>query len=245
MKISRNAPLSKGMVASVGGSYIHIGWVCQDIQNLEPDHINLFPELAAITKKVDLEWNEVLLEFERRANEETEKLISNLKENIPTLTSIVSSVEENTPPPAPPQNQPSRPGLEADARNLFRFENDGEKVPAMKTKNSDKQVIATMVDQQEQEWNVKSNEEQGNSRPEVSFNEEDQGNCSPKLPSISEIEIKNENKDAGDAKMKEPGINETFSNSSLIHSTNGDGFGKVEPGDTKFPGLDKSFDNKP
>ena len=83
MKISRNAPLSKGMVASAGGSYIHIGWVCQDIQNLEPDHINLFPELAAMKKKVQSEWNEVLLEFERRSNKETEKQISELKTFFP------------------------------------------------------------------------------------------------------------------------------------------------------------------
>ena len=45
MKMSRNAPLSKGMVAIMSGSYIQIKWTCQDIQNLEPDHINLFPEL--------------------------------------------------------------------------------------------------------------------------------------------------------------------------------------------------------
>ena len=121
MKMSRNGPLSRGMVTSMSGPYIQIGYTCQDIQNLEPDHINLFPELATITKKVDLEWNEVLLEFERRANKETEKLISNLKEYIPTLTSIVSFVEENTSPPAPPLNQPSRPGLEADVGSHFRY----------------------------------------------------------------------------------------------------------------------------
>ena len=73
MRMSRNGPLSKGMVASVSGSYIQIECTCQDIQNLEPDHINLFPELAAIKKKVQLEWNEVLLEFERRSNKDTEK----------------------------------------------------------------------------------------------------------------------------------------------------------------------------
>ena len=49
---ARNSPLSKDMVALMAGSYIQIEYTCQDIQNLEPDHINLFPELAAIKKKV-------------------------------------------------------------------------------------------------------------------------------------------------------------------------------------------------
>ena len=147
MKISRNGPLSKGMVTLLTGYYIKIEWTCQEIQKLEPDHINRFPELAAIKKKAQLEWNEVLLEFERRSNKETEKQISELKKNHPDLFSMVSSVEENASPPAPPQHQPSRPGLEADVCSHFRYENEGEEVPALKTKNSDKQVIATMVDQ--------------------------------------------------------------------------------------------------
>ena len=130
------------------GSYIQIKWTCQDIQNLEPDHINLFPELAAIKKKVQLEWNEVLLEFERRSNKDTEETISGLKKNIPTLVPMVSSVKENTSPPAPPENQPSRPGPAADVGNHFRYENEGEKVPAMKTKNTDKQVVEMKIDQQ-------------------------------------------------------------------------------------------------
>ena len=196
----RTLPLiqhDKGMVASVSGSYIQIECTCQDIQNLEPDHINLFPELAAIKKKVELEWNEVLLEFERRANKETENLISNLKM---MYLSMVSSVEENSSPPAPPQNQPSRPGLEADVGNHFRYENEGEEVPAMKSKNAGKQVVEIKINQQEQECHVKSDEEQGN-RSEESFNEEDKGKCSPKLPSISEIEIENVSNDAENLKI--------------------------------------------
>ena len=188
MKMSRNAPLSKGMVAIMSGSYIQIKWTCQDIQNLEPDHINLFPELAAIKKKVQLEWNEVLLEFERRSNKDTEETISGFKKNIPTLVPMVSSVKENTSPPAPPENQPSRPGLAADVGNHFRYENEGEKVPAMKTKNADKQVVEMKIDQQEQECHVKSDEEHGNRKPEESYYEEDQGKCFPKLPSMSEID---------------------------------------------------------
>ena len=156
MKMSRNEPLSRGMVTSMSGPYIQIGYTCQDIQNLEPDHINLFPELAAVTKKVDLEWNEVLLEFERRANKETEKLVSNLKEYIPTLTSIVSFAEENTSPPAPPQHQPSRPGLDADVRNHFRYENDGKKVPALNTDNAVEQVVETTMDKHEPECLVEN-----------------------------------------------------------------------------------------
>ena len=135
--------------------------------------------------------------------------------------------------------------LEADVRKLFRYENDGERVPALKTKNADKQVVARKIDQQEQECHVKPDEEQGNSRPEESFNEEDLGKCFSKLPSISENEIKNVNNDAEVLKMKTPSTNETFSNPAFIHTSDGDDFGKVEPGDTNFPGLDKSFDNNP
>ena len=135
--------------------------------------------------------------------------------------------------------------LEADVRKLFRYENEGERVPVQKTKNADKQVVARKIDQQEQECHVKPDEEQGNSRPEESFNEEDLGKCFPKLPSISENEIKNVNNDAEVVKMKKISTNESFSNSSFIHTSDGDDFGKVEPGGTNFPGLDKSFDNNP
>ena len=164
MKMSRNGPLTKGMVTLLTGYYIQIEWTCQEIQKLEPDHINRFPELAAIKKKAQLEWNEVLLEFERRSNKETEKQISELKENNPHLFSMVSSVEKNTPPPAPPQHQPSRPGLEADVRNHFRYENDGKKVTALNTDNAVEQVVETTMDKQEPECHVRSDEEQENCR---------------------------------------------------------------------------------
>ena len=67
-------------------------------------------------------------------HEDTEKLFFEIKKNIPTVASKVSSVEE-TPPPAPPQNQPSRP-------------DDGRELPALQTKNAVKQVVATMMAQQ-------------------------------------------------------------------------------------------------
>ena len=177
-----------------------------NIQDLEPDHANLFPYLTSQMESVKILWKICLLKFAFKGR----------------------SVEE----------------LEADVRNYFRYENDGKEVPALKTKNADKQMVATKIDQQEQECHARSDEEQGNTRPEESFKDEDQGKCSPKLHSISEIEIKNVNNDAGGVIMEEPGINETFSNSSLIHATNGDGFRKVEPGHTNFPGLEKLFDNK-
>ena len=179
--MARNAPLSKYTVALLSGSYIQIELTCQDIQNLEPDHINLFPELAAIKKKVQSEWNEVLLEIKRSSNKEIKKQISNFMKNLPDLLSMNSCVKENTSPPAPPQNQPSRPSLEADVGSHFRYENEGEEVPAVKTKNTNKQVVARKIDQQEQECHVKSDEEQGN-RSEDSFNEEEKVNVLPSCP---------------------------------------------------------------
>ena len=38
----------------------------RNIRNLEPNHINLFPDLAANKKRVKFEWNKLLIEFEER-----------------------------------------------------------------------------------------------------------------------------------------------------------------------------------
>ena len=202
-ELREDREISMKMTNEIINGYESIQEVCLNIQNLEPDHANLFPYLTSQMEGVNILWKICLLKFAFKGR----------------------SVEE----------------LEADVRNYFRHENDGKELPALKTKNADKQMVATKIDQQEQECHARSEEEQGNK----SFNEEDQGKCFPKLPSISEIEIENVSNDAGKVKMKEPSINETFSNSSFYHATNGDDFGKVEPGDTNFSGLDKSFDNNP
>ena len=204
-ELREDREISMKMTNEIINGYESVQEVGLNIQDLEPDHANLFPYLTSQMEGVKILWKICLLKlFKGR------------------------SVEE----------------LEADVRNHFRYENDGKEVPALKTKNADKQMVATKIDQQEQECHARSDEEQGNTRPEESLKEEEQGNCSPKLPSISEIEIKNVSNDAENLKIKETNI-ETFSNSPFIHATYDNDLGKVEPGDTNFPGLDKSFDNKP
>ena len=116
----------------IANGYESVQKACLNIQALEPDHANLFPYLTSQMDSVKIWWKIILLKFkefeERKArtaseppqevrndhDEDTEKSVSKLNENISTIACKVSSVEETTLPLAPPQNQPSRPGLEGD-----------------------------------------------------------------------------------------------------------------------------------
>ena len=101
--------VSKGMMDDLTKCCKSVESLCRNIQNLEPNHINLFPDLAANKKKVKFEWNKLLIEFEERearaasvppqqcvsdSDEDTEKLVSETKKNISILTSKAYSVEE-------------------------------------------------------------------------------------------------------------------------------------------------------
>ena len=101
--------ISNGMMDDLTKCCKSVESLCRNIRNLEPNHINLFPDLAANKKKVKFEWNKLLIEFEEREaraasvppqqrvrdpDEDTEKLVSETKKNISILTSKAYSVEE-------------------------------------------------------------------------------------------------------------------------------------------------------
>ena len=100
-ELREDREISMEMTNEIINGYESIQEVCLNIQDLEPDHANLFPYLTSQMEGVKILWKICLLKF----------------------AFMGRSVEE----------------LEADVRNLFRYENESEEVPAMKTKNADKQ----------------------------------------------------------------------------------------------------------
>ena len=102
--------VSKGMVDKLTICCETVEKIYWNIRKLEPDHANLFPDLAGHRKEVKCQWNKILLEFEKREtraasvppqqivkdpDEDTEKLVSETKKNISILTAKVISVEED------------------------------------------------------------------------------------------------------------------------------------------------------